>query len=336
MSEALIVPIPRQEPAGVAEWEGAAQRGLTARRERESIIAQVLVSGVDYGVIPGTEKPTLLKPGAEKIADSLNLCPDYEPVDRAEDWDRGRFFYRYRCSLRVRGSQAVVATGLGSCNSMEARYRWRNAERACPECKKPAIIKGSKEYGGGWLCWKKKGGCGAKFPDADARIVEQVAGKVENDDPYSLVNTIDKMAQKRALVAAALNLGFSHKFTQDLEDGAPPDEQVPAPPDEPGSSDGPPIPPTVKPTTAPSGDVDTHLAYGVVIAIKEKTGQGERGPWTLYRIKMKDGLEFSTFDKDMAGFAREAGTSPVRVVYKTTPKGMNLISIGPDDGKHEK
>ena len=36
----------------------------------------------------------------------------------------------------------------------------------CPECGQPAIIKGKEEWGGGWVCWKKEGGCGAKF-DSD-------------------------------------------------------------------------------------------------------------------------------------------------------------------------
>ena len=33
----------------------------------------------------------------------------------------------------------------------------------CPHCGADAIIRGREEYGGGWLCFKKKGGCGAKF-----------------------------------------------------------------------------------------------------------------------------------------------------------------------------
>ena len=40
-------------------------------------------------------------------------------------------------------------------------------QRVCPKCEKPAIIKGKTEFGGGWLCFKKKGGCGAKFTDAE-------------------------------------------------------------------------------------------------------------------------------------------------------------------------
>lgn len=33
----------------------------------------------------------------------------------------------------------------------------------CPKCGAAAIIKGQEQYGGGWICWKKQGGCGAKF-----------------------------------------------------------------------------------------------------------------------------------------------------------------------------
>ena len=214
-------------------WTGAAARGLDARREREKIISSVLKSGADFGIIPGTNKPTLLKPGAEKIADSLNLWPDYVCEEKVEDWNTPLFFYRYRAILRSRGSNSPVASGIGSCNSMEDRYRWRKAERSCPSCKKDAIIVGKAEYGGGFLCFKKKGGCGAKYADTDERITSQLQGRVVNDDVFSLVNTIDKMAQKRALVAASLNLGFSEHFTQDMEDLAvrvaePPPQAEPA------------------------------------------------------------------------------------------------------------
>jgi hypothetical protein len=214
--------------AALSEWGGAADRGLKARQERQNIISRVLKDGPDFGTIPGTPKPTLLKPGAEKIADCLNLYPDYEPIQVIEDFDKPLFFYRYRCILRQRGSDAVIATGIGSCNSMEDRYRWRKAERVCPSCGKAAIIKGKAEYGGGFLCFKKKDGCGAKFKEDDQGIVSQEVGKAPNPDLHSQVNTIDKMAQKRALVAAALNLGFSEQFTQDLEDTPEEEREIPA------------------------------------------------------------------------------------------------------------
>jgi len=206
-------------PVAVSEkWGGAAERGLIARREREKIIAEVLKEGPDYGIIPGTDKPTLLKPGAEKTVDSLNLWPDYEPVRVVEDFEKPLFHYAYRCVLKERGSNIVVESGMGSCNSMETKYRWREGQRLCPKCGKATIIKGKKEFGGGWLCFAKKGGCGSKWGDGAKEIEGQKVERVANEAVFDQVNTIDKMAQKRALIAATLNLGFSQHFTQDLED----------------------------------------------------------------------------------------------------------------------
>ena len=210
----------------IQRWEGAAARGLSARHEREAIVSQVLKQAVDFGVIPGTDKPTLLKPGAEKIADCLNLCPEYEDLEKIEDFAGPMFHYRYRCRLAERGTGVVIATGIGSCNSQEGRYRWRWSERVCPACKKQAIIKGAAKFGGGWICWKKRGGCGSKFPGGAPEIESQEVGRIENDDIATLVNTIDKMAQKRSLVAACLNLGFSDYFTQDVEDWGPQDKET--------------------------------------------------------------------------------------------------------------
>lgn len=221
-------------PGALVGWSGAAQRGLEARQERERIIKDLLKPDLDFGTIPGTDKPTLYKPGAEKINDSLNLYPDYEPITVIEQWDVPItetsfpvFFYRYRCVLKQRGTDVVIATGIGSCNSLEARYRWRSGKRKCPKCGVDAIIKGKEEYGGGWLCFKKKNGCDAKFDDDDASITSQAVGRIHNDDIHSQVNAIDKVSQKRALVAADLNLGFSEHFTQDLEDGGDHGEERP-------------------------------------------------------------------------------------------------------------
>jgi hypothetical protein len=178
-----------------------------------------MVVNEDFGVIPGTPKPTLLKPGAEKLVDLFNVEPDYDVASRVEDWDRGLFHYEIKVTLKERNSGIVRAVGLGSANSREGRYRWRNGERTCPECGKATIIKGKAEYGGGFVCFAKKGGCGAKFDDDAPAIVDQQVGKVENDDIYTLVNTILKMAKKRALVDGAIALArCSDIFTQDVED----------------------------------------------------------------------------------------------------------------------
>jgi len=95
----------------------------------------------------------------------------------------------------------------------------------CPQCGNEAIIKGKEEYGGGWLCYKNKGGCGAKFKESDPAIVDQITGKVENEDPSDQYNTCLKMAAKRAQVAVVITVtGVSDRFTQDMEDILPVDE----------------------------------------------------------------------------------------------------------------
>ncbi|HJQ30672.1 MAG TPA: hypothetical protein VJ866_00755 [Pyrinomonadaceae bacterium] len=186
-------------------------------------VSRVLRKDVDYGVIPGTEKRTLLKPGAEKLTTFFGLSTRFELLERIEDWTGEHhggepfFYYLYRCRL-FRGDVAI-AEGDASCNSREAKYRWREAQRACPACGQAAIIKGREEYGGGWLCFKKKGGCGAKFPDGDQTIESQQTGRVFNPDIADQVNTIQKMAQKRSLVGAVLlAVNASEFFTQDVED----------------------------------------------------------------------------------------------------------------------
>jgi len=51
--------------------------------------------------------------------------------------------------------------------------------KVCPECGKQTVIKGKAEYGGGWLCWKKKGGCGAKFDEYDQHFTGESGGAAQ-------------------------------------------------------------------------------------------------------------------------------------------------------------
>lgn len=188
---------------------------------REFVRAEMQV-GRDFGVIPGTgDKPTLLQPGAQKINMYFNVYPEYEV--HTEHLDKGHITVTVKTRLLSRTSQTPVGNGIGSCSSMESKYRWRQQSRSCPDCgKAETIIKGKKEYGGGWLCFGKKGGCGAKFDNNDRRIIDQPLGRVENPDIFDSHNTVLKMAKKRSLVDATHGLGcMSELFTQDLEDFAP-------------------------------------------------------------------------------------------------------------------
>lgn len=152
----------------------------------------------DYGVIPGTgTKPTLLKPGAEKLCALFGMSPEFELIDSVKDFEKGLFYFQYRCAL-TRGGH-TIASGIGSCNSKEKKYRYRYVyeNKATEEEKASAVSVETKsgKYG------------------------PYKVYKIENTETFDIVNTIDKMAQKRALVAAVLiGANASEFFTQDIED----------------------------------------------------------------------------------------------------------------------
>jgi hypothetical protein len=71
---------------------------------------RIMVKDQDFGQIPGTNKPTLPKPGAEKLCSFFGLEPEFTPVVEDLDWTGAQhggevFCYaRYRCD---KGSAAV-------------------------------------------------------------------------------------------------------------------------------------------------------------------------------------------------------------------------------------
>lgn len=183
----------------------------------QQVMRAVMQEGYHYGVIPGTEKPTLLKPGAEKLITTFRLAPLLHVELR--DLGNGHREYQVRCTLVHIPTGKVYGEGLGSCSTMETKYRYRNSKLTCPFCHQETIIKGRAEYGGGYLCFQRKGGCGAKFSMNDKAITSQSIGRIENTDLADTWNTVLKMAKKRALVDATLTAtAASDCFTQDLED----------------------------------------------------------------------------------------------------------------------
>jgi hypothetical protein len=177
---------------------------------------------IDYGVIPGTgKKPTLLKPGAEKLGVLFQLDVQLE---NEKIWDdNGHLTVISRATVWHIPSGSRVASGEGMCTTREGKYAFRQADRFCPSCGVAAIIKGKPEYGGGFVCFKKKGGCGAKYAADDRAILDQPVGQVANPNIADTYNTVDKMASKRARIDAVLAAtGASALFTQDAEDLQPP------------------------------------------------------------------------------------------------------------------
>ncbi len=184
----------------------------------QQVMQKIMKSGEHYGVIPGCgDKPALLKPGAEKLCMTFRLSPKFEV--NVQDLPNGHHQVDVRFIMTNIDTGLFLGEGVGSCSTMESKWRFRKAEAKCPECGKETIIRGKQEYGGGWLCYRKKGGCGAKFKDGDPRIENQDMGRVEYDNPADYWNTCLKMAKKRALVDATLTVtAASDIFTQDIDD----------------------------------------------------------------------------------------------------------------------
>jgi len=197
---------------------------------------KAMKSDVHFGIIPGTnDKPALWQAGADMLRMMFNLQPAYN-IMRDEEILEPHRGYVIHTTLTNAVSGAVWGQGVGSCSTMEAKYRWRNAKRTCPECGADAIGKGRAEYGGGFFCGKKQGGCGANFKANDKRITEQQVGRMENADIADQYNTVLKMAKKRSFVDAILNAtGAREMFSSVIEEPETEDmpEFSPDPPQQP-------------------------------------------------------------------------------------------------------
>jgi hypothetical protein len=191
----------------------------TARDRVRAIQTAVMEDGVHFGKVPGVAKPFLHQPGAEVLCQPLRLVPTYhgEPIF-GDGVTTPVISIVVECRLHYMDTDGpVVGTGRGACTTWERKYRYRSEERTCPACKKAGtVIKGKEEYGGGWLCWPKKGGCNAKFRDGEPLIEEQRVGTIENPDQFDLLQTVIAMADKRAYVKAVrTTTATSDLFTQD-------------------------------------------------------------------------------------------------------------------------
>lgn len=136
-------------------------KGMDKIGQFQKIVQSQLRQNHDFGIVPGTSRPVLLKPGAEKILMLMGIRSEFSLVDSSRDFENGFFQYMVKCSL-YKGDM-LITEGMGSCNNRESKYK--------------------------------------------------------TQDPFSIDNTILKMAKKRALVDASLLVGsLSDIFSQDLDD----------------------------------------------------------------------------------------------------------------------
>ena len=163
------------------------------------IMAKQMKKDVHYGVIPGTKKPTLYKPGSEILLLTFRVAIDPEITDLSTP-DEIR--YRIRAIGRHVPTDSFMGAGVGECSSNEEKFLWRSALSreeydATPETERR--IKFKKEWDRGRPTIVK---------------VEQI--KVP---PADAANAVLKRAKKRAQVDFCLTtMAASEIFTQDVED----------------------------------------------------------------------------------------------------------------------
>lgn len=165
MEQAIMENVPMERPTALSIIESVdlnkMNRQVQAISDFQNLVQSQFQQDHDFGVIPGTKKPTMLKPGAEKLIMLMGMTSEFFVVDQTRDFENGFFQYQIKCVLKSGG--VTITEGLGSCNTKERKYL--------------------------------------------------------RQDPYTMDNTVLKMAKKRALIDAALMVGaLSDVFTQDIED----------------------------------------------------------------------------------------------------------------------
>jgi len=142
----------------------------------ERLVMSVLEKDVDYGIHLGTDSFALRDPGASKIINAFNCYPDHKILYSQETEEIITF--QIQANLISRQTGNLVATGIGSCSTMESKYGYRWVEN--PE-----------DYG-----YKRD------------ELTRRRRGKyrIPNPEIADLGNTILKMATKRAEVDACESL----------------------------------------------------------------------------------------------------------------------------------
>ncbi len=162
----------------------------------QEVMRAVMKSDVHFGKIPGTDKPTLYKAGAEVLCMVFRVADTYEVADMSTA-DMVR--YRVNCIGTHQITGVVLGSGWGEASSGEEKYKWRKA--ICKEEfeETPANMRRVKH---------------ARGKNNTTYKQEQI-----RTEPADLANTILKMANKRAKMAMVLNVtAASDCFAQDLED----------------------------------------------------------------------------------------------------------------------
>lgn len=162
------------------------------------VLMAVMQPGIHYDVIPGTDKPSLMKAGAEMILLTFRIGLHIEIKD-GSDRENNLVAYQIIVTGIHQPTEIVLGQGVGSCSTDEEKYKWRSVVcdeewDATPQTQRRTKF-GKKRDGGHW----------------SSNQIRTNAGDLDN--------TVLKMAKKRAMVDLALTCtAASQFFGQDVED----------------------------------------------------------------------------------------------------------------------
>lgn len=170
----------------------------------------------DYATIPGTGKPSLLKPGAEKLMLWFNLIPD-PFITQTEKIPEGEgFILSVDTTIILRDKHGNIRGQCqANCNSGEDKYREQTRWLTEKKLQDQGLTPNGLEY----QERKSRYGNGGTY---------RVYKVISSSNAYQLLNTLKKMSQKRAYVGAIIQAtATSGIFTQDMEDsnGAKPEKK---------------------------------------------------------------------------------------------------------------
>ena len=246
----------------------------------QEVMRSVMKKDVHYGVIPGCRKPTLYKPGSEKILTTFHLACEPVVEDLSTDDE-----IRYRVTTRLTNMATgiFVGAGIGECSSKEDKYQWRRIScetewNVTDELRRREVWKSGK--------------------DGDYSI-RQV-----RTNPSDIANTVLKMAKKRSQVDATLTAtAASDIFDQDIEDL--PEEMQPQASESHVTTKPPVQPPTAKPPT--NGDIISELQRKRLYAIAMNAGMTKEKFKEWLEVNFKYTSSLDVRKEDYERICNEAG-----------------------------
>jgi len=194
------------------------------------VLKNVMIKDVHYTTLPGTDKPMLLKPGAEKIITTFQCRPVYDVkmekirLPENEKNSPNYEFHReytvhttlYKIMLQPGFEPILLGNGVGSCSTLESKYRYRD------DLKKTT----HKIPNNFWPTYKNDkakafkllpdGTFIKKDPTTGVWGIFEKGGKIENPFIPDLWNTVLKMAKKRSMVDCVIT-SFSAADIFDLQ-----------------------------------------------------------------------------------------------------------------------